>query len=227
MVKQACARRGYHASFMTLPRLDSFDPSGWHLHQSVVRTKTQDNLFAAGAPGDVLPPEAQAYIEGLLGRAREFCLLSVPTVNGYRRLAPEFSLSPTTANWRFEDRTVMIRVLGGDSSAHVENRVGEPCANPYLSIAAQLSAGLDGIESAGGPAPDAAAPAALPTSLREALEAFRAGGRAKELLGAPLAACLAKLKESEVSRFEEWCAEAQPTAGEVTEWEQREYFRVF
>jgi glutamine synthetase len=237
LVKQTCARRGYHASFMTLPRVDGFDPSGWHLHQSVMSTKTESNLFAADGPGDVLPPEASAYIEGLLRRAREFCLLSVPTVNGYRRFAPQFSLSPTAANWRFEDRSAMIRVLGGDGGAHVENRVGEPCANPYLAMAAQLSAGLDGLapdESSGGPAAGAAAAppagsgaAGLPTSLRAALAAFRASDSARDLLGVPLAACLAKLKESEASRFEEWCARERPAADEVTEWEQREYFRVF
>jgi glutamine synthetase len=66
----------------------------------------------------------------------------------------------------------------------------------------------------------------LPQSLREALEAFR-GGRTHQLLGRPLALCLAKLKASELSRFEAWCAQAQPPDGEVTEWEQREYFEVF
>lgn len=239
LVKQACARRGFHASFMTLPRLDGFDPSGWHLHQSVVSTKTQGNVFAAEVTGEVLSPEAKAYIDGLLRRAREFCLLSVPTVNGYRRFAPQFSLAPTSANWSFEDRSVMIRVVGGGSNAHVENRVGEPSANPYLAIAAQLSAGLDGLapdESSSGPAPAARARTVvadgpdtldLPTSLREALDAFRASSHARELLGTPLASCLAKLKESEVSRFEAWCARERPPAGEVTEWEQREYFRVF
>jgi glutamine synthetase len=227
LVKQSCARRGFHASFMTLPRVDGFDPSGWHLHQSVVSTKTQANVFAAG--GDGLAPEAKAYVNGLLRRAREFCLLSVPTVNGYRRFAPEFTLSPTTANWKFEDRSAMVRVLGGDSGTHVENRIGEPCANPYLTIAAQLFAGLEALapdESSSGPATGTAA-AGLPTSLREALDAFRAGDRTEDLLGAPLAACMAKLKGSEVSRFEEWCARERPPAGEVSEWEQREYFRVY
>jgi glutamine synthetase len=251
VVKQACARRGYHASFMALPRLASFDPSGWHLHQSVVSTKTQGNVFAADSAGQALPREARAYIDGLIRRAREYCLLSVPTVNGYRRLLPEFALSPSTPNWNFENRSAMIRVLGGDGGVHVENRVGEPCANPYLAMSAQLSAGLDGLapdESAGPPAPGTGpggtlpggtlpggsepggAPpgaAALPTSLREALTAFAASSGAAELLGPSLASCLAKLKESEVSRFEAWRDREQPPAGEVTEWEHREYFRVY
>lgn len=226
-VKQFCARRGYHASFMTLPRLNSFDPSGWHLHQSVTSTKTDDNVFAddSAGPGTV-SSLGERYIEGLLARAREYCLLSVPTVNGYRRLGPQFTLSPTLANWRFEDRSVMVRVLSGGSSTHVENRIGEPCANPYLMIAAQLSAGLDGLTA--GPEPVPAGPyPKLPASLREALAAFSGSEHADRLLGTPLKTCLTKLKESEAARFEAWCAAEQPRADEVTDWEQREYFRVF
>lgn len=229
-VKQACRRRGFHASFMTLPRLESFDPSGWHLHQSVTSTKTNLNVFAAeGSAQDTMSPEGEAYVEGLLSHARELCLLSVPTVNGYRRLAPQFTLAPTSVNWRFEDRSAMVRVLSGDSSTHVENRIGEPCANPYLVIASQLYAGLQGLSS-GIPANRTAHPE-LPRSMREALDAFRESSSAEELLGAPLKHCLTKLKESEASRFDAWCAaegsSADEAPGGVTEWEHREYFDVF
>lgn len=225
-VKQACRRRGCHASFMTLPRLESFDSSGWHLHQSVMSTKTNANLFVAGAGAqDAISPEGEAYVESLLSHAREFCLLSVPTVNGYRRLDPRFSLSPTSVNWRFEDRSAMLRVLGGGSPTHVENRIGEPCANPYLAIASQLHAGLEGL-ILGAPASRTTSPE-LPGSLHEALDAFRESSRAEELLGAPLKTCLTKLKESEAARFDAWCAAEQPAADEVTEWEHREYFGVF
>lgn len=225
-VKQFCRRRGFHASFMTLPRLDGFDSSGWHLHQSVTSTKTNLNVFApGGGTADAISPDGESYVEGLLARAREFCLLSVPTVNGYRRLAPEFPLSPTGVDWRLEDRSAMVRVLSGDAATHVENRIGEPCANPYLVIASQLHAGLEGLLS-GLPAERSAHPA-LPRSLREALSAFGESRRAEELLGTPLRTCLAKLKESEASRFETWCAAERPAGGDVTEWEHREYFGAF
>ena len=229
-VKQTCRRRGFHASFMTLPRLESFDPSGWHLHQSVASTKTNTNLFAGGGSAlDAISPEGEAYVEGLLTHAREFCLLSVPTVNGYRRLDPRFTLAPTSVNWRFEDRSAMVRVLSGDSSTHVENRIGEPCANPYLAIASQLYAGLAGLLS-GAPTNQTTYPA-LPRSLREALDAFAGSRPAEDLLGTPLKTCLMKLKESEASRFEAWCAAEHPSAeevaSEVTEWEHREYFGDF
>ncbi|WP_348650994.1 glutamine synthetase family protein [Micromonospora sp. CA-248089] len=225
-IKQECRRRGYHASFMTLPRLDGFDPSGWHLHQSVTSTATSRNLFApdAGTAGP-LSPAGEAYVQGLLAHARELCLLSVPTVNGYHRLAPRFTLSPTAADWREEDRSAMVRVLSGGSSTHVENRVGEPCANPYLVIASQLYAGLAGLDA--GAAPGGGEADGLPTSLDEAIDAFRASSRAEELLGTPLKTCLTKLKESEASRFRAWCATEHPPADHVTEWEHREYFGVF
>lgn len=241
LTKQSCARRGFHASFMAVPGIESFDPSGWHLHQSVLSTTTNRNLFAVDNT-EGMSPEGKAYVEGILALAREFCVLSVPTVNGYRRFASEFTLSPTRIGWSYEDRTAMIRVLGVGGSTHIENRVGEPCANPYLAIASQLYAGLDGITGLIGDsrsdgsfaletAPEAvdfkASSGVLPPSLREALEAFRGSNHAERLLGKPLATCLAKLKESEAARFEAWCAEKQPPDEQVTEWEQREYFEIF
>lgn len=234
MVKQACARRGYHASFMSLPRIDGFDPSGWHLHQSVVDVRTGRNLFMVEGVADGISPEGKAYIEGLLAHARDFCMLSVPTVNGYRRLGPDFSLSPTRIGWSFEDRTALVRILGGSDSTHLENRLGEPCANPYLLMAGQLFAGLEGLDGESGaddPAgltdgPGAARSETLPQTLAESLDAFRAG-RAANLLGPSLTACLTKLKASEVARFTAWCEQERPPDGEVTEWEQREYFETF
>jgi glutamine synthetase len=239
LVKQTCARNGFHASFMSLPRIDGFDPSGWHLHQSIINKTTGRNLFAVDSTTEGMSSEGKAYVEGILTRARDFCMLSVPTVNGYRRLAPDFSLSPTRIGWSFEDRTAMIRIIGIGDSTHIENRVGEPCANPYLAIGSQLFAGLDALVGDPGSSqpeaqdlqPDLAARdgshETLPLSLREALTAFRSSRHVRDLLGTPLTSCLVKLKESESSRFEAWCSEAQPPANEVTEWEHREYFRVF
>jgi glutamine synthetase len=225
-VKQTCARTGHHASFMAVPPIDGVDPSGWHLHQSVVHTPSGRNVFAGadvGPDGDDLSADGKAYVDGLLARARQYCLLSVPTVNGHRRLDPAYSLSPTRIGWAFEDRGAMVRVLGGGASTHVENRTGEPTANPYLAIAAQLSAGLDGLV---GTAPGGDRVGTLPASLAESLAEFTAGPAA-DLLGAPLAACLALLKRSEADRFLAWCERERPPAGQLTEWERREYFEHY
>ncbi len=230
-VKQECRRRGFHASFMTLPRLPGFDPSGWHLHQSVSSTKTGKNIFGAGGGShDQISLQGESYVDGLLASARELCLLSVPTVNGYRRLTADFTLAPTSVDWRFEDRSAMVRVVGVESSTHAENRIAEPCANPYLAIAAQLDAGLAGISS--GLSAERSPDKPLPSSLADALGSFSGSRTAETLLGAPLKACLTKLKASEVARFATWRAEQQASgapmpAGQVTDWEQREYFDVF
>ncbi|BBA96399.1 putative glutamine synthetase [Actinacidiphila reveromycinica] len=228
--KRWCARSGHHASFMSLPLLDSFDPSGWHLHQSVRDTATGRNLFAAEGPAGGLSPQTKAYADGLLAWSRELFLLSVPTVNGYRRLGPRHALAPTRLDWNEEDRSAMLRMVGGGSGAHIENRSAEPCANPYLALAGQLFAGLEGLDGAaeagGVPRAEGAAPALVPQSLAESLDAFRAG-RAERLLGGPLKACLVKLKESELRRFEGWCAATGADPGQVTDWEQREYFEVY
>lgn len=235
LAKQLAMRLGYHASFMSLPAISGFDPSGWHLNQSVL-DGAGHNLFSAHAGPAAMSPASTAYARGLLARARDLCLLSVPTVNGYRRFGADFALAPTRVGWSSEDRTAMLRIVGTGSSAHIENRVAEPAANPYLAIAAQLSAGLSGLcppdtpgTAPGVPAGAApgAAPGALPQSLGEALEAFRRGPAAAELLGAPLAACLAGLKQSEADRFESWRDKEQPPQGAVTDWEQREYFEAF
>jgi glutamine synthetase len=71
----------------------------------------------------------------------------------------------------------------------------------------------------------------LPRTLAEGLRAFQDGEAGAALLGAPLAACLAKLKRSEQGRFEDWCREhgvaTDLLPDQVTDWEQREYFRVY
>jgi len=235
-VKNWCARRGHHASFMSKPLLDAADPSGWHLNQSVTDLTTNTNLFGTEGPSGGPSPQGKAYAEGLLSYARELCLLSVPTVNGYRRLAAEHTLAPTRLGVSQEDRSAMLRLVGHGAGAHIENRIGEPCANPYLTIAAQLFAGLEGLTAqpapptsgdlaTGGDPADSGA-AVVPQDLREALDAF-CTGRAAHLLGAPLAACLTKLKESELRRYQAWCLQVAPAPGQVTEWEQREYFGAY
>ncbi|MFJ9721225.1 glutamine synthetase [Streptomyces sp. NPDC101209] len=224
--KRFCARLGYHASFMSQPLLDAADPSGWHLNQSVLDTATGRNIFSAEGLSGGLSPQGKAYAEGLLSWARELCVLSVPTVNGYRRLAAEHALAPTQVGCSVEDRTAMLRLVGSGAAAHIENRMGEPCANPYLNIAAQLFAGLDGLTATPAGVPGDGPGQVVPQSLREALAAFTAG-RAEQLLGTPLAACLTQLKDSELRRFEAWAVHAAPAPGQVTDWEQREYFGAF
>lgn len=233
VTKQIVARHGYHASFMALPGLPRFDPSGWHLHQSLAHRSTRENAFAAD--GRLLSDLGERYLAGLLHHAAGGSVLGVPTINGYRRLGEEFSLSPDRVVWSVENRGAFLRVLGGDGApdTHIENRLGEPCANPYLYVAAQVSAGLAGIDAEltlGDAAadPHSAAAPALPRTLGEALEAFRKSAHFRDVLGDALADCLCRLKSSELGRYDAWLSSAGPVAGNtVSEWEQREYFAVY
>jgi glutamine synthetase len=235
VAKQVCARLGYHASFMALPGLPGFDPSGWHLHQSLFDRAGARNAFAAQDGAGPLSPLGMSYMGGLLEHAAEASMLCVPTVNGYRRMGEGFSLSPDRVVWSPENRGAFLRVLGGDGepTTHIENRVGEPNANPYLYLLAQLAAGLDGIDRAldpGAAAHDPHAPAArpLPGDLRQALAAFRDSALYRRVLGEPLFTCLTQLKQSELSRYEDWLAKAGPLdEGAVSEWEHNEYFATY
>ena len=152
-VKQVCRRHGYHATFMCRPKLPNVFPSGWHLHQSLRRARKGANAFMAKDDGEVLCAFGLHYLGGLLAHARASAAFTTPTINGYKRYRP-FSLAPDRAIWGRENRGVMLRVLGGpDDATRIENRVGEPAANPYLYMASQILSGLDGIDRASIPAP--------------------------------------------------------------------------
>jgi glutamine synthetase len=235
VAKQVCARYGYHASFMTLPAIDGFDASGWHLHQSLFDLAAGRNAFCADEPGELLSTLGRHYLGGLLDNAPEGTLLGVPTINGYRRLNERFSLSPDRITWSPENRGAFVRVLGGygELSTHLENRVGEPCANPYLYLVAQLAAGMDGVSRHLEPGPPATDPHAtgaklLPGDLEAALHSFSASSLYRSVLGEQLFAALLALKRSELSRYTEWVeANGGQPPGVATEWEQSEYFGVF
>ncbi|UQI45569.1 glutamine synthetase family protein [Streptomyces sp. HU2014] len=233
--KQICARLGHHASFMALPGIPGFDASGWHLHQSLARAGTGENLFTSPDGADVLSETGRRFLAGLLDHAADAALLCVPTVNGYRRMNGCFSLAPSRRAWSVESRGAFLRVLGahGDPATHIENRMGEPCANPYLYLAGQLAAGLDGVGRALAPGEPAADPydsalPALPSSLREARDALAASDFYRGVLGAPLVDCLLRLKTSELRRYTAWQAgTAQGDEAHVSEWEHREYFATY
>ena len=220
-VKQICRRHGYHATFMCRPRIPNVISSGWHLHQSLRDAGSGANAFVADAP-DGLSPVGRHYLAGLLAHARGATVFSTPTINGYKRYRP-YSLAPDRAIWGRDNRGVMLRVLGapGDPATHIENRVGEPAANPYLYMVSQILSGLDGLERKLDPGPSADTPYEtkapfLPKSLAEAVQALREDMYFRETLGGFIDYYL-HIKEAEIARFQL----------EVTEWEQREYFDVF
>jgi len=221
--KQICRRHGYHATFMCRPRIPNAMSSGWHLHQSLRRIADGGNAFVPAEPGTWLSETGRHFLAGLLAHAHGAAALSTPTINGYKRYRP-YSLAPDRAIWGRDNRGVMLRVLGGpgDPGTRIENRIGEPAANPYLYFASQIYSGLDGMRRQLDPGPSADTPyeskaAALPRTLAEALESLRADACLREGLGSAFVDYFCRIKEAEIARFNL----------EVTEWEHREYFELF
>jgi glutamine synthetase len=231
--RQICRRLGHAATFMCRPRLKGCYSSGWHLHQSLTDAGGR-NLFMPERAGEVLSPLGMGFLGGLMKYAAPATAFATPTVNGYRRFRPN-SLAPDRATWCYDHRGVMVRVLGGegDSATRLENRVGEPAANPYLYAVSQIVAGLAGVEGAIDPGPSddepyAAARPLLPTSLLEALTALEQEPLFRRELGEVFVDYFLKLKRNEAGRFQRWLADNGVTDGEaVTEWEQNEYFDFF
>ena len=187
-VKQICRRHGYHATFMCRPSFPNAMSSGWHLHQSVADTQGR-NVFAPDEPGQLLSRLGRHYLAGLLAGAAEAVAFTTPTINGYKRYRAN-SLAPDRIVWGSDNRGAMLRVVAGTSPAatRIENRIGEPAANPYLYLASQLATGLAGIAAAAEPpaptdAPYEAAAPALPTSLGAALGALADGHILREAFG--------------------------------------------
>jgi glutamine synthetase len=131
----------------------------------------------------------------------------------------------------------LLRVQGGpgDSGTHLENRLGEPAANPYLYLAADIAAGLDGVER--GLTPPAAivgnpyesAAPTLPTSMTEALDALGGDPVYREQFGNAFVDYLLMMKRAEVTRAAEETADAQGEHDDsaAQDWEMREYFEFF
>ena len=233
--RQVCRRLGHFATFMARPALKGYYASGWHLHQSLVDAKSGENRFMPASGKEPLSDLGKHYLGGLLANAVPATVFATPTVNGYRRFKPD-SLAPDRAGWAYDHRGAMVRALGGagDPATRLENRVGEPSANPYLFAASQIVSGLDGIERKLDPGPQDLDPynakrTMLPTTLAGALDALDKDALFRKQLGDVFVDYYVKLKRNEAGRFatflEEHGIEDKPDV--PTAWEQNEYFDFF
>jgi glutamine synthetase len=207
-VKQVCQRRGLLATFMCRPALPNFFSSGWHLHQSLVSRLDGSNAFASGS--SFLSDVGRFYVAGLLSHTAPMAVFAAPTVNGYKRFRP-YSFAPDRVSWAVE-----------------------PAANPYLYMAANVAAGLDGIRRGLEPPPPVSAdPYAadappLPGSLAAAVDALDADGFYRAEFGGTLVDYLVMMKRAEIGRYENALATAPLAEGQdVSDWEMREYFEFF
>jgi glutamine synthetase len=233
--RQVARRLGYLASFMCRPKVKGLYSSGWHLHQSLLDAETGGNVFTPTESGEPLSVHGKAYLAGLLDHAVSAAVFANPTVNAYRRFRAN-SLAPDRLTWGTDHRGVMLRVLGeaGDQASRIENRLGEPSANPYLYIASQIIAGLDGIDNSLEPgAPDtdpySADRTKLPKNLPLALDSLDQSSLFRREMGELFVNYYLALKRKESDRFAEFVKanSLDPASEEITDWEQNEYFDFF
>ncbi|WP_222706689.1 glutamine synthetase family protein [Lacisediminihabitans profunda] len=219
-IRQICRRLGYHATFMSRPVGAETASTGWHLHQSMRRLSSGENVFVPCAGDAALSPVGMHYLAGLLAHAAASASFATPTVNGYKRYQP-YSLAPDRVLWGIDNKGAMVRAVCavGDPASRLENRSGEPGANPYLYIASQIVSGLDGIDrqlEAGPPTENPYQDDAerLPSTLGEALGALELDPVFGEAFGDRVIEWYLKIKRSEYARY----------LAHVSDWEQREYF---
>lgn len=243
-VKGFLETRGYHATFMTRPTLDSIS-CGLHLNHSLWRPGTatgggrgegeENVLLDVDSAGDgdsgleKLSPTARHWIAGLLTHASALTALACPTLNCYRRLSG--LTAPSTSTWGLEDRNALIRVRALRSGGlFLENRLPSAAASPYLALAATVAAGRDGLERRLQCPPPSGSSASgagseLPRSLAQALTALEEDQQLVEMLGEDFVRCyVGSKREMEIGPYDQ--AELT-TDVEQIEFERDMYFRTY
>ena len=218
LVKQLAARHGLNATFMAKPFIDE-SGNGFHLHYSL--WSEGKNIFAdAGKLNDL----GRHFLGGMQQRMAEASICGAATVNAYRRRQP-LSFCPVNASWGLDNRTVALRVIeGSDSAVRIEKRDAGADCNPYLLMAADIAAGLDGIEGKTEPTAittgnayedDNAAP--IPLDLADAISLARNSGWLRDVLGADQHEIWLQQAERELAFFNQ----------QVTPFETARYLGIF
>jgi glutamine synthetase len=227
VIKSISSKHGLIASFMPKPMYQKAG-SGMHTHFSVF--KDGKNVFFDDSDKNKLSSFAKQFIAGVLKYINEFCLLTNPTVNSYKRLVKGYE-APVYVCWGSTNRSALIRIPrftpGRESSARGEIRCPDPTANPYLIFAAIFKAGMLGVSEKLKLMPETMDSVYaksleeieklgikfLPESIFEAITEFKNSEFAKELLGKELHSKFLELKEKDAENYRTI----------VTEWEIEKY----
>jgi glutamine synthetase len=142
-VREIAHKHGMYATFMAKPMRQECG-SAMHIHQSILRTASGENIFSDGKGGH--SDHFMSYIAGLQHYTPQLISLYAPNVNSYRRLAPELA-APINLHWGLDNRTTGFRVPRSNAEAtRVENRFPGADVNPYLAFAATLASGYLGMQ---------------------------------------------------------------------------------
>ena len=230
IVKEIAKKSGFHATFMPKPIFGE-NGSGMHTHQSLF--KDGRNAFFDEGDQWHLSAVGKGFIAGQLRHAREIAAVFAQWVNSYKRLVPGFE-APVYVAWSRRNRSALIRIPlykpGAEQATRAEIRCPDPACNPYLTFAALLHAGLDGIEHGYDlPEPmetnlyhltpqqrEERGIVALPETLGEAIDALSHSELARKALGPHIFDRYVELKRKEWDEYRV----------QLTQWELDRYLSV-
>ncbi|MDR1764875.1 MAG: type I glutamate--ammonia ligase [Lachnospiraceae bacterium] len=228
--KTIAKNHGLHATFMPKPKAGQ-NGSGMHINMSL-ENLTGKNAFEDKSDPLGLSRVAYQFMAGLLRHVKPMAILTNPLVNSYKRLVPGFD-APVYIAWSAAaNRSCLIRIpTSREQSTRIELRCPDTAANPYLALAACLSAGLDGIKQNMAPpagvdlnlfamTPEEVAQRGidhLPETLGEAIDVFENDTFFKGVLGDHIFHKYLKAKKEEWNDFRV----------QVTDWEIEEYLHKF
>ena len=223
-IKVLAQRNGLMATFMAKWSNDYPGQSG-HIHISLRHKDGSGSAFYDASKKHNMSDIQRHFVAGQQQLMPQLLCMTSPTINSYSRLIPGF-WAPTDATWGVENRTTALRVIpGSDKSQRVEHRLGSADANSYLALAAALGAGLYGIENKLEPEPQIKGNAyeqkhpehlALPSTLWDSAQAFKASDAARSLFGDTFVEHFAASREWEEREFRK----------HITDWEMERYFEI-
>jgi glutamine synthetase len=216
LVREQAARHDLKATFMAKPYTDG---PGSGLHINVSMDHKSGATFFDPDRERTLSGFGSSFVAGNLRRHRSMCSFLVPTVNGYKRLRDD-NLAGRRATWAWDDRSVAIRVAGSPTRQRLEHRTAEAGANPYISTAAILQAGLLGVRSSNDQALGSEEGLGdsdievTPRDLNAALSALDTDAELKQSMGEEFVRHWLVFKREEYAMFDR----------SVTDWELAMYF---
>lgn len=227
-IKEIALDHGYQAVFMTKPWPDQVGSASHFCHSLWDVDGKIPLLYDPNDPNG-LSEVAQHWMGGILHHAPAISLLMAPTVNCVSRYQID-SWAPYNATWGYDNRSCYLRVkVNGASGTYIENRAGASGSNPYLSLAATVAAGIDGVQrniklpkEVTGSAYDAheipAGTARIPNTMKDALKTFLEDKVITEALGEDFVKVFTACKHHEMK------LEAEALAKGDKDWEHKLYF---
>lgn len=222
--KEIASQEGVALTFMA--KFNEREGNSCHIHISLRGNgdgvAEGESVMAADGEAAGLSKLGRQFIAGQIAHLRELTLLYAPNINSYKRFVPG-SFAPTTVAWGNDNRTCALRLVGHGPSLRIENRVPGGDINPYLSVAALVAAGLDGIDrelELGDPLDGNAYEANQPTvphTMHDALELWQTSEFARENFGTEVVDHYANMARVELAAYD----------STVTDWELRRNFERF